>query len=72
MPKKISDVALRHAKAQSVIREKGIEWRFYATGQAGVRWIGRLQGAKKRVSLSLWQYPALSLSEARTKAEEAR
>lgn len=72
MPKKISDVALRHAKAHSVIREQGIEWRFHATGRAGVRWIGRLQGSNKRVSLSLGQYPELSLSEARTKAEEAR
>ena len=61
----LTDTALRKAAAGQVLRENGLEFRFYGDGKAGVRFVGRVRGTNARVGISLGRYPALTLQAAR-------
>jgi integrase len=70
---KITDAKLRVAKKGAGFRERGLEWRFFKDGEAGVRLSGRVKGgARTKYTLPLGRYPTLGLGEARKLAEEAR
>ena len=70
---KITDVKLRQAKKGAEFRERGLEWRFFNDGEAGVRLSGRVKGgARTKYTLPLGRYPTLGLGEARRLADEAR
>jgi integrase len=68
----LSDAALRRAPAGAIVREEGLEFRFFEAGKAGVRYVGRIKGSAKRFALGLGTYPALTLSEARRRRDEAK
>ena len=64
-PVALTDLVLRNAKKGEILREQGLEFRFFLPGKAGVRFIGRVRGTNARVSISLGRYPALTLQAAR-------
>jgi integrase len=68
----LTDTALRKAPEGTALRENGLEFRFFEQGKAGVRFVGRVRGSGKRLSVSLGRYPGLSLQEARRLAEAQR
>ena len=68
----LTDIALRKATSGQVLRENGLEFRFYEDGKAGVRFVGRVRGTNGRVGVSLRRYPALSLQAARKLGEANR
>ena len=68
----LTDIALRKATSGQVLRENGLEFRFYEDGKAGVRFVGRVRGTNGRVGVSLGRYPALSLQAARKLGEANR
>jgi integrase len=68
----LTDVALRRAKVGDTHRDGGLEFRFHADGVAGVRYVGRIRGTNKRISLALGSYPTLTLREARARAMAAK
>lgn len=68
----LTDTNLRSAKKGSIFREDGLEFRFFANGQAGVRYVGRLAGTNARLAFPLGRYPSLSLKAARVAGEKAR
>ena len=68
----LTDIALRKATSGQVLRERGLEFRFYEDGKAGVRFVGRVRGTNARFGISLGRYPALSLQAARKLGEANR
>jgi integrase len=68
----LTDAALRHAPPGTIVREDGLEFRFFEVGKAGVRYVGRIKGNAKRFALGLGTYPALTLSNARRRRDEAQ
>ena len=68
----LTDIALRKATSGQVLRENGLEFRFYEDGKAGVRFVGRVRGTNARFGISLGRYPALSLQAARKLGEANR
>ena len=68
----LTDTALRKAATGQVLRENGLEFRFYEDGKAGVRFVGRVRGTNARVGISLGRYPALTLQAARKLGEANR
>jgi len=68
----LTDTALRKAATDQVLRENGLEFRFYEDGKAGVRFVGRVRGTNARVGISLGRYPALTLQAARKLGEANR
>jgi len=68
----LTDTALRKAATGQVLRENGLEFRFYEDGKAGVRFVGRVRGTNARIGVSLGRYPALSLQAARKLGEANR
>jgi integrase len=68
----LTDSALRKAKAGTIFREVGLEFRFFEDGRAGVRYVGRVKGSSKRFAVGLGTYPALSLAESRKRRDEAK
>ena len=49
----LTDVALKNAPEGAILRENGLEFRFYAKGEAGVRFVGRVRGSGARVAIKL-------------------
>lgn len=68
----LTDIALRKASKGQILREKGLEFRFFEHGKAGVRFVGRVRGSNQRVAISLGRYPGLSLQAARKVGEGHR
>lgn len=68
----LTDTALRKAAKDQILRENGLEFRFFEQGKGGVRFVGRVRGSDKRVAVSLGRYPGLSLQEARRLGEANR
>ncbi len=68
----ITDIALRKATKGQILRENGLEFRFFEDGKAGVRFVGRVRGSNQRVAISLGRYPGLSLQAARKVGEGHR
>ncbi len=68
----ITDIALRKATKGQILRENGLEFRFFEDGKAGVRFVGRVRGSNQRVAISLGRYPGLSLQAARKAGEGPR
>jgi integrase len=68
----LTDVALKNAPEGAILRENGLEFRFYAKGEAGVRFVGRVRGSGARVAIKLGRYPSLRLAEARNLGEANR
>jgi len=68
----LTDTALRKAAKDQILRDGGLEFRFFEQGKAGVRFVGRVRGSDKRVAVSLGRYPGLSLQEARKLGEANR
>lgn len=68
----LTDTALRKAAKGQILRENGLEFRFFEQGKAGVRFVGRVRGSNRRVAVSLGRYPGLSLQEARKLSEANR
>lgn len=68
----LTDIALRKATKGQILRENGLEFRFFDDGKAGVRFVGRVRGSNKRVAISLGRYPGLSLQAARKLGEAHR
>ncbi|MBR0671724.1 tyrosine-type recombinase/integrase [Neoroseomonas soli] len=61
----LTDAALRKAGDGAIMREGGLEFRFFAEGKAGVRFVGRVRGTNQRIAIGLGRYPTLSLRAAR-------
>jgi len=72
LSKPLTDATLRMAKKGDIHREGGLEFRFFADGKAGIRYIGRLAGTNARLSLPLGKYPSMSLKAARVAGDKAR
>ncbi|WP_368414840.1 tyrosine-type recombinase/integrase [Falsiroseomonas sp.] len=68
----ITDIALRKAAKGQILRESGLEFRFFEDGKAGIRFLGRVRGSNQRVAISLGRYPGLSLQAARKLGEAHR
>ena len=68
----LTDIALRKATKGQILRENGLEFRFFEDGKAGVRFLGRVRGSNQRVAISLGRYPGLSLQAARKLGEAHR
>ena len=68
----LTDVALRKATKGQILRDNGLEFRFFDDGKAGVRFVGRVRGSNQRVAISLGRYPGLSLQAARKVGEGHR
>ena len=49
----LTDIALRKATSGQVLRENGLEFRFYEDGKAGVRFVGRVRGTNGRVGVMI-------------------
>jgi hypothetical protein len=61
----LTDIALRNAAKGQILRENGLEFRFFEDGKAGIRFVGRVRGSNQRVAISLGRYPGLALQAAR-------
>lgn len=48
----LTDAALRKAGDGAILREGGLEFRFFAEGKAGVRFVGRVRGTNQRIAAS--------------------
>lgn len=68
----LTDIILKNANQGDIQREAGLEFRFFAKGQASVRYVGRIRGSGRRVAISLGRYPKLKLAEARELGREKR
>lgn len=68
----LTDVALRKAVDGQILREGGLEFRFFDEGKAGVRFVGRVRGTNQRIAISLGRYPTLTLRAAREMREAHR
>ncbi len=68
----LTDIALRKATKGQILRDNGLEFRFFEDGKAGVRFVGRIRGSNQRVAISLGRYPGLSLQAARKLGEGHR
>jgi integrase len=68
----LTDIALRKATKRQILREGGLEFRFFEDGKAGVRFLGRVRGSNQRFAISLGRYPGLSLQAARKLGEAHR
>lgn len=68
----LTDIALRKATKGQILRDNGLEFRFFEDGKAGVRFIGRVRGSNQRIAISLGRYPGVSLQAARKLGEAHR